>query len=122
MRSVKIKELKSGLILARDVEDAAGNRLLTVGTTLSKGHMALLEGWRIAEVWVEDAVTAVAEAPAEPETPATKDAGEEALAEAKKRLAARFEGRERNAWMKALHEEAAKRLAAPRFWNPGENA
>jgi len=120
MKSVKVKGLKAGFVLARDVEDAAGYKLLKEGTVLSDAHVALLRSWKIPEVWVEESVRARGE----PEAPKAGHAagGDEKkredalLEEGRSRLRRRFEGRLTNPWMKALYAEAEKRLLVPRFW------
>jgi hypothetical protein len=120
MKSVKVKGLKVGFILARDVEDAAGYKLLKEGTVLSDAHVALLRSWKIPEVWVEESARARPEAQAPKADHAAdedKKKGEDALLEQERaRLMRRFEGRLTNPWMKALYAEAEKRLLVPRFW------
>ncbi|MCD6404293.1 MAG: hypothetical protein J7M19_00535 [Planctomycetes bacterium] len=110
MHKVKIEDLETGKVTARSVEDHNGYRILAKGTVLTERQIALLVDWKVLDVWVEDEV-------AEPdELEAAESAEEEALDKARERLAALFEGRETNAWMEALHEEAEKRLAVGRFW------
>jgi hypothetical protein len=100
------------MCLARDVENAEGYRILARGTALSETQIALLEGWGVIDVLIEDAKAPVAapqDAPADPAAPA-------AASEAAVRLKARFEGRLANNWMKALYAEAEKRLGSSPFW------
>ena len=110
MRKIEVDEVQAGMILAADVEDSNGYRILSRGTVLTDKQIALLATWRVGEVVVEDA-------PAEEETlEAALSADEEALKAARERLAQRFEGSLTNPWMKALYEAAEARLAVPRYW------
>jgi len=106
MHKVKVEELESGMILARDVEDQGGYRILGAGSKLSESQIALLESWSVIDVWIDD------------DTPEEEEPAQEAdgLEEARERLRARFEGRLVNEYMERLYEQAEERLAVPRFW------
>ncbi len=110
MHKVNIEDLEAGKVTARSVEDRNGYRILAKGTVLTERQISLLVDWKVLDVWVEDEV-------AEPEElEAAESAEEEALDEARRRLASLFEGRETNTWMETLHKEAETRLTVPRFW------
>jgi len=116
MTKVNIRELRTGMVLARDVEDDSGYKLLGKGTALTAAQIASLDGWKVIDVWVDE------EKPAkESGKGAARETRREpsALEEARKRLRARFEGRLTNQWMKSLLAEAEARLSAPRFWRGG---
>jgi len=110
MIQVTIGELEAGMVLAADVEDNRGYRILAKDTVLTEKLLALLSSWRVEHVLVE-------ESKATPEgLDAALSAEEEALREAKSRLAKKFEGAEINEWIETLHLEAQKRLSLPRYW------
>jgi len=111
------------MVLGRDVEGRDGYRLLGKGTVLTKAQVALLESWKVAEVWIEEAGdAAAAEEVTEAEAPAAEEQGEakseedEALEAAKARIEKSFAGARVNAWMEALCEAATERAMKPRFW------
>lgn len=113
MQRLKLRDLEAGMVLATDVGSDLGHRILSKGTVVTERQLELLTSWRVTEVAVEDAK-------ATPEgVSAALSEESEALKAAKERLAARFEGAETNAFMKALHMEAEKRLTAPRYWKAG---
>ena len=116
MRNIKSDEYKPGLVLARDIEDAAGYKLLKVGTVLSDAQIALLVSWKVREIWVEDAKAAAAPA-ASAGGEARRSEVDPVLEAAKENLRKRFEGRLVNPWMKALYAEAEKRIGEKRPWN-----
>ena len=116
MRSVKKGGFEPGLVLARDVEDAEGYKLLRKGTVLTDAHVSLLESWKVLEAWVEDQPAAQPQ-PEKPKQAVPQKAPANAILDAAKlRLRQRFEGSLVSPWMTALCEEAEKRLATPRFW------
>jgi hypothetical protein len=115
MRNIKSDEYKPGLVLARDIEDAAGYKLLKVGTVLSDAQIALLVSWKVREIWVEDAKAAAAAAGGGGGE-ARQAAKDSALEAAKKNLRKRFEGQLVNPWMKALYAEAEKRIGEKHPW------
>lgn len=110
MRKVDVEDLEAGMLLATDVDDHNGYRILAKGTVLTRKQIALLTTWHVLEAMVEDEVAR------QEELGAALSAEDEAIEAARKRLSSRFEGRLENIWMKALHEGAEKRLAVPRFW------
>ena len=113
MRSAPLKDLKPGMVLARDVENSEGYRILARGTVLSDTKISLLEGWNVIDVLIEDA---------KPPAPAAQGEAVAAAADAARasraaeRLKTMFDGRLANPWMKALCAEAGKRLDLSPFW------
>jgi hypothetical protein len=116
MRNVKKGEFEPGLVLSRDVEDAEGYKLLRKGTVLTDAHVALLESWKVLEIWTEEQKAAKPAPEKAKEAEPPRSGGNAILEAAKLRLRARFEGSLVNPWMTALCNEAEKRLATPRFW------
>jgi hypothetical protein len=99
------------MVLAQDVENYKGARILTKGAILTDALIALLHHWKVAEVFVDPELARVEPAPAPvPET-------DWALERAKKRLAEKFDGNLVNDWMKALLDETEKRLERPKYWD-----
>lgn len=110
MGKLRVDELEPGMVLAVDVDDHNGYRILAKGTALTQKQLELLSTWQVFEVAVE-------EKKAEEEVQeAAEQAEDDALEAAKRRLEKLFEGRLVNEWMEALHREAEKRLAVPRYW------
>ena|GEM_PF-1367274 len=116
MRMVDFEELKPGLVLAKDVEHADGSKLLGRGTILSPAQIALLESWRVKQVWIEDGPVAEEEEADSAETKLDEESESPVLAAARKRLRDRFKDRLVNPWMESLYAEADKRLSTPRYW------
>jgi len=110
MRKLGLDELEAGMVLAVDVEVHDGFRVLARGTVLTEKQLDLLSTWNVLEVAVED------EKADKGAHEAAVKAEDEALAAARRRLAKLFEGQITNEWMEALHGEAEKRLAVPRYW------
>jgi len=110
VQQVPLKRLAAGMVLARDVENGEGQRILAKGTALTDTRIALLTRWHIAEVMVEPPKPA--EAPKESE-PRHVDDG---LDLARKRLRESFQGRLVNDSMKTLYTEAEKRLGSRAPW------
>ena len=105
-----------GFVLARDVEDSDGYKLLKMGTVLSNSQISLLVGWKVAEVWVEDA-KAPLEVPAKSVPGPAAAAAGPVFDAARESLKKRFEGRLVNPWIKALYAEAEKRIGAARSFH-----
>ncbi len=110
MHKVNVKELTAGMVLAADVEDANGYRILGRGTVLTDGLIARMAEWKVREAAVEE------EMAAEEEVEQAKSEEQTALEKARRRLKEKFEGSLVNPWMQALHREAEARLAVPRYW------
>ena len=116
MRQVDFEDLEPGFVLAKDVERADGSKLLGRGTVLSETQMALLESWKVRQVWIEDAPSPEQEEAESAETKLDQENDSPLLKAARKRLRDRFEGRLVNPWMEALYAEASERLATSRYW------
>lgn len=110
MGKLKVDELDPGMVLAADVDDHNGYRILAKGTVLTQKQLELLLTWEVFEVVVEEKKAE------EPVQEAAKQAEDEALEAARRRLEKLFEGRLVNEWMEALYREAQKRLPVPRYW------
>jgi len=63
MSTIKLKNLKPGMVLADDVRDLKGRVLLARGETIDAKHLKILKAWGIAEVTVKGTGPQVAEAP-----------------------------------------------------------
>lgn len=55
MAATKLKNLKPGMILDRDVEDLNGRMLLTQGTKINEKHLKILKTWGVTEVTIREA-------------------------------------------------------------------
>ncbi len=110
MRKLRVEGLEAGMVLAGDVEDHEGYRILARGTVLTAKQLELLSMWRVVEVMVED------EKADQQTQQAAMEAEDELLDAARRRLRALFEGRVVNEWMEALLREAERRLSVPRYW------
>jgi hypothetical protein len=110
MRKVKVRELVAGMVLASDVEDANGYRILARGTVLTDSLIGRMSEWRVQEVAVEE------EMAAEEEVEQAKSDEQTALEKAARRLKEKFEGALVNPWMESLYREAEKRLGVARYW------
>ena len=53
MESVRVHDLKIGMVLAEDVRDMNGRRLLTAGSNINDKSLQILKTWGISEVTVE---------------------------------------------------------------------
>ena len=116
MRKVRVDQLEAGMVLAADVEDLNGKKMLSEGTVITEKQLTLLTSRHVFEVLVEDAKASKEDVEAVEAADSAEDA---ALEAAKERLAASFEGCKPNEWMERLHKEAEKRLSVPRFWRAG---
>lgn len=114
MQQVPRERLVAGMVLARDVENYQGNRILTKGAVLTDSLIALLRHWKVAEVFVEPEQPKAEEKPAQPAA-----APDHALDVEKKRLNEIFDGSLVNGWMNELRNETEKRLGVHRFWKSG---
>ncbi|MHC4713476.1 MAG: hypothetical protein ACYTAN_09445 [Planctomycetota bacterium] len=113
MHKVKVGELEAGMVLATDVDDRNGYRILARGTVLTDSQIELLTGWRVFEVAVEE------EMAGREEVEQAKSDEQHAIEAAKRRLKEQFEGSLVNPWMESLYREAEARLEVPRYWKTG---
>lgn len=53
MVSLKLDELKEGMVLARDVKDRNGRVLLSSGQKIAEKHLKIFKAWGVTDVAVE---------------------------------------------------------------------
>jgi hypothetical protein len=114
MINVRVDELAAGTVLAADVEDTSGHKMLSAGTIITEKHLALLVSRQILDVMIDE--TAAPEATEEAGEDCDGEREDTALDAARERLANLFAGDGQDKWTSALHEEAEKRLTVARFW------
>ena len=54
MASLDLKELRPGLIVAKQVKDLHGVLLIQEGTVLTEKNVLLLKSWGVDRVWVQE--------------------------------------------------------------------
>ena len=54
MKSLKIKSLRKGMVIATEVKDRMGRALLTSGQTITAQNLKTLKAWGITDVNIED--------------------------------------------------------------------
>jgi hypothetical protein len=110
VEQVPLKRLAAGMVLARDVENIEGQRILAKGTALTGTRIALLTRWGVTDVMIEPPK------PAPPPKEAEPRHIDDGLDLARKRLRESFQGRLANDCMKTLYTEAEKRLGSRAPW------
>ena len=110
MHKVKVSELAAGMVLAVDVDDANGYRILARGTVLTESQIARMAEWKVREVAIEEEVAG------EEEVEQAESDEQVDLEKARQRLRDKFAGSLVNPWMQSLYSEAEARLGVPRYW------
>ncbi|PIQ95450.1 MAG: hypothetical protein COV67_14790 [Nitrospinae bacterium CG11_big_fil_rev_8_21_14_0_20_56_8] len=54
MANVKLKDLKEGMFVSKDVKDRTGRVVVTAGTRMNSKHLKIFKSWGIISVEVED--------------------------------------------------------------------
>ena len=54
MASLELKELRPGLVVAKQVKDLHGVLLIQEGTVLTEKNVLLLKSWGVDRVWVQE--------------------------------------------------------------------
>lgn len=111
MRLIPLDEVEAGMVLARDVENSNGYRILGKDTVITESQIALLEGWGVLDVLIKDGP-----APSEEESAPESQGSGGHLEARREKLKKSFEGVLVNEWMNALYAEAENRLDVKRFW------
>ena len=53
MKNVKLDEIRSGMVLARDVKGRFGRGLLLAGNVVTEKHLKIFKSWGVTEIIVE---------------------------------------------------------------------
>lgn len=61
MGSIRINQVKPGMVLACDVTDRTGRVILRAGLTLAEGHLKTLRSWGVTEADIQEEETEKAE-------------------------------------------------------------
>ena len=106
MAEVRIREVKSGSILARDVTLPGGSLLVKRGVALTDRRIAFLQNHGIQTVFIED----------DPSDAKPTKVADSVYAERCRRLDRMFEALENAPHMAAIREAARQRLRLKRAW------
>ena len=61
METIRVGDLKNGMVLAEDVHDMYGRRLLTAGSIINDKNLTILQTWGITDVAIDSGSQTVSE-------------------------------------------------------------